>query len=145
VPDRTHLVGEFSPQWQKTTIDDNDFVFGVIRNVPELVGVQAQIERMHDRADGGNPEICFEVRLMIPTKRRDTITGFDTEPDERMREFARATIKIRVRRALQAFVGATGHDFGTTEKRPRTREKMREGQGKVHHAAREHSISPSGD
>src|SRR5258708_34529785 len=58
-------------------------IFGVSGNISYLFWEQPGIDRMTNRADGGDGEVRFEMAMVIPGKGRHTIAALDAASQQR--------------------------------------------------------------
>ena len=75
---RPHLF----PQRQQRFVDEHRAVVGVVDDVGELVGVEAEVERVEDAADERDAEVGLEVRAVVPAERGDAVAGADAEVEQ---------------------------------------------------------------
>ena len=80
------LRRELGQRRHQRAVDDDDLVFRVVHDVGELVGEQADVERVEHAAHAGDREVRLEVLLGVPRERRDPITRLDAEAAERGRQ-----------------------------------------------------------
>ena len=73
------LVGELAIERQQDVVDDEEAVLGVGGDPADLVGRQAQVERVHDAAGGRDAEVALEVGVVVPGQRRDAIALLQAE------------------------------------------------------------------
>ena len=83
---RAHAALELFEQRQQRTVDDDDRVLGVVRDVAEVVGMQAQVERVEDGAHRRARRGRLEVAVVVPAERADAVALLHAEPRERVRE-----------------------------------------------------------
>ena len=53
-------------QRRKGDVEQNHFVFGVVDDVDELLGMQARIAGVHDHATARYSVISFKVTVVVP-------------------------------------------------------------------------------
>ena len=51
----------------------------MVDDVGELVGVEAEVERVEDAADERNAEVGLEVLAVVPAEGGDAVAGADAE------------------------------------------------------------------
>ncbi len=90
---RAHLF----PQRQQALVDEDGAVLRVVDDVGELVGVEAQVERVQHAAHQRDAEVGLEVRTVVPAERGDAVAGLDAEIEQRAGEAARADRRSRRR------------------------------------------------
>ena len=76
----------------------------------ELLGRQAQIERVHHRAHARHGEVELEMAVVVPGQRGHPVAGLDAEAGERVAETPHAGDEIAVGVAMCAR-GLFGHDL----------------------------------
>jgi hypothetical protein len=54
--------------------------FGVTGDPADLVGRQAQVERVHDAAGGGNAEVALQVGVVVPAQGGHAVTLLQAQP-----------------------------------------------------------------
>ena len=62
------LVGELAIERQQDVVDDQEAVFGVVRDPADLVGREAQVQRVHHAARGRDAEVALEVGVVVPAR-----------------------------------------------------------------------------
>ena len=77
-------------QGDKSQIHKDVFVLRMVYNVGNLLGEQAGIYGVANGAHSGNPVINFHVTVSVPGEGGDTITLFDVQLGECLRQLARA-------------------------------------------------------
>jgi hypothetical protein len=87
----------------------------MVGDVTDVVGVQAQIERMQHAARAWDREIGFEVRVVVPHQRRDAIALLEPGRLQRAAKRERAAVKIADVVTMQRLVGQPRHDFRCAE------------------------------
>ena len=114
----------------------DDAVLGVVDDVGELVGVQAQVEGVEDAARERDAEVGLEVRSVVPAQRGDAVAGLNAEVDEHLGQAAGAAGEVGVGVAAdQAAVGKARDDFAGAEELFGAAENRRQRQREVHHQA----------
>ena len=64
---------ELPVQRQQHVVDDQEAVLGVVGDPADLVGREAQVQRVHHAAGGRDAEVALEVRVVVPAQRRDAL------------------------------------------------------------------------
>ena len=128
-----YAVAEFFVNGQQHVIDNQKAVARMVRNEGNFVRVEAQIQRVQDAASHRHPEISLHVRGMIPQKRGHAVAAPQAEPGERIRQAARAAVKISPRGASRRPVRPARDDFGVSKNRARAFQQRRNRQRKIHH------------
>ena len=90
-----HAVAKLLEQRQQALVDDQDAILGVVDDVGELVGVQAQVQRVQHRADRRDRQVRLEVLMPRPGERRHAIA-------RRTPSAWRATARRRTRSRISA-------------------------------------------
>ena len=98
------------PQRQQHLVDEHGAVVRVVDDVGELVGVEAEVERVEHAAHQRDAEVGFEVRTVVPAERRDAVAGLDAESMQRAGEAPRADREVGVGVAMDRLVGSARHD-----------------------------------
>jgi hypothetical protein len=91
-------------------IDKNNLIICVIDDEGELVGMEAQVERVEDATSQWDAEVRFEVLIVVPSESRDTVAWPDAKPLKRRSEASRADGEVRIRMTMYRFVRAAGDD-----------------------------------
>ena len=102
----------FASSGSRHVVDDDEAILGMVRDPRDLLRREPQVERVHHAARGGDAEIAFEVRVVIPAERRDAIALLQSGGEQRGCELARAAIEIREAIAMQRLVRHAADDFG---------------------------------
>ena len=126
-------VTKFVVKRQQHVIDDQEAVAGVVRDIGDIVGMQAQVQRVQHAAGAGHREVRLEVRVVVPHQRRHALAALQAQLLQCAAERERAAVEIGVAIAMQAAVGQARDDFRLREQLPRAREDVRERQRKLHH------------
>ncbi len=134
---RTHL----REQRHERVLDDHDAVLGVVGDVRELLGKEADVERVQHRAHRGHREVRLEMLLRVPAEGRDAIAGGDAEPRERRRQALGTLGDVGEARVTRVVVRA-GRDRALRMHRPSVREEVGDGEGVILHR-RAHGASRS--
>src|SRR5713226_5592549 len=128
------LIRDLLQQRYQVAINKNDLVFGVVDDVDQLVGKQADIEGVQDSTHAGNSEIEFKVAVGVPGKGGNTITLGNSGVVQCMSELHTAFPPLAVGVTMYASVGL-GDDLFTGEDTRNTVEKMLQCQWVVHYQA----------
>jgi hypothetical protein len=128
-----HLVPELLEQRQQAVIDDDEAIFRVLGDVGDVLGEQAQVQRVHHAAGRGNPEIGLEVDRVVPHERGDAVAGLEARLDQRLRQLARAPVDLAVGGAVQGLVRPPRDHLDVRERAACALEQHVERQGDVHH------------
>ena len=81
--DDDHLVEVARPadrlqDAEQGLVDDDRPVLSVVDDVGELIGMQARVEGVDDRAHCRDTEVHREVLGLVPEQGRDAVSGFDS-------------------------------------------------------------------
>ena len=110
-------------------------IVGVVDDVGELVGVEAEVERVEHAAHERDAEVGLEVRAVVPAEGGDAVAGRDAEIEQDPREASGAVGEFGAGIAPDALVGGPPDDFLAAEERFRAAEDRRQGERVVHHQA----------
>ncbi len=75
VLDRLERRHQWPEQSEERAVDEDDLVLGVVDDVGELLGEQADVQRVQDPSGAGCGEVQLEVARGVPTERRDAAVG----------------------------------------------------------------------
>ena len=84
------MGGDFFEQWHKTGVHKNDLIFGVVRDVGQLVLGETQVEGVRHHARATDTEIKFEMAIIVPRERTYAITFLHAETLEGTCQFVRS-------------------------------------------------------
>jgi hypothetical protein len=124
--------GDLGPKRQQDVINKNNLIIRVVDDERELVGMEAQVERVEDATGQWNAEVRFQVLIVVPTKSRDTVSWPDAKPLKRRSEASRANGEVRIGMTMYRFVRAASDDRAAREDALRTAEDRRQGKREVH-------------
>ena len=68
-------VAELLEQRQERAVDDHGLVAGVVRDVREVVRVQAQVQRVQHEAAARDAEVRLVMLVVVPAERRDAVAA----------------------------------------------------------------------
>ena len=71
------LVTELFEKWQEHIIDDQKPITRVIGDIGNVYRRESQIQRVQDAAGHDRTKLGFEVRVVIPHQRRDTVAAIE--------------------------------------------------------------------
>ena len=97
-------------QRQQHVVDDEEAVLGVARDPADFFRRQAQVERVHHAAGGGNAEVGFQVGVVVPAQRGHALSFLQPQIKQRRRQGAGAAVVLGVAVALEALVGQARDD-----------------------------------
>ena len=93
--DVRHLRSKLLQDRHERVVDEDHAIRGVVDDVDDLLGEQAHVERVQDRADARHRHVELEVALVVPRERADAIAGLDPEAPEDAREAVHARGDLR--------------------------------------------------
>ncbi len=128
-------VAELLEQRQERPVDDHGLVACMVRDVREVVRVQAQVQRVQHEAAARDPEVRLMVLVVVPAERANAIAALEPELLQRDRELSGTPHRVGVRRAVEALVGQARDDLATPEVQLRALEDVRQRELEVHHLA----------
>ena len=121
------LVFDARQQRQQHVVHDDEAVAGMVDDVGEVNRRQAQIERVQHAARAGDAEIGFEMRVVIPGQRADAVAALKPGFLQRLRQQARAAVKIGISVGVQRLVRHPRDDLDLAVESPRMFEDVRQG------------------
>ncbi len=86
-------------------VDEDDAVLGVVDDVGELLGEQADVERVQHRTDARHRHVQLEVALVVPRERANAIALSHAQPLQHAREAIDALAHLPVAGAHDAGLG----------------------------------------
>ena len=104
-------VAELLEQRHEAAVDDHGAVARVVRDVGEVVRVQAQVERVQDEAAARDPEVRLVMLVVVPAERGDAVAALEPELLQRDRELLRPRRRLAVGRPVEALVGQPRDDL----------------------------------
>ena len=125
--------GELLERWPEHLVHDGDFVPRIGGDVGEIVGVQAQVQRVQHEPRCRRAEVHLEVPVVIPREGRDAVALLCTEPAQRGPELSRASQAIAVGVPEQRAVSAPTHDFSPAMQTLGMAQQSGQRQGRIHH------------
>jgi hypothetical protein len=90
------LGRELGQRLDERAVDEDDAVAGVVDDVDDLLGEQADVQRVQDGAVGGDREVQLEVALRVPAEGRHPVPGLDPEAFEHAAEAVDAIGHLRI-------------------------------------------------
>jgi hypothetical protein len=129
------LVAELIDQRRQARVDDQRAITCVRSDVADVVGMEAQIERVQHEAAAWNAEVRLQMLVMVPAQRRDAVTALETQLTKRHRKLLRAAGHVDVGVAVERLIGQASDDLLLAEVRLRAPEQSRNRQLEVHHQA----------
>ena len=129
------LVAELLDQRGQARVDDQRAVACVRGDVADVVGMEAQIERVQHETSARNAEVRLQMLVVVPAQRRNAVTALEAHLSKRNRKLFRAARHVGVGVAVERLVGQTGNDLLLPEVRLRALQQRRNRQREVHHQA----------
>ena len=108
-------------------------------DVTDVVGMEAQIERVQDEAAARNAEVRLEMLVVVPAQRCNAVAALEAQLTQRHGELLRAARHVRIGVAVERLVGQAGDDLLLAEVRLRAAQQGRKRQLEVHHQAVHHA------
>ena len=133
---------ELRQRRHQRAVDDDDLVFRVVHDVGELVGEQADVERVEHAAHAGNGEVRLEMLLGVPREGRDPITRLDAEAAQRPRQLVDPVGHLRERGAAARVALERDHLAVAVDRAP-VAEDHPDGEGKVLHRRQHRDLRAS--
>ena len=87
---------ELGQRLDQRAVDEDDAVLGVVDDVDDLLGEQADVQRVQHGAVGGHREVELEVALRVPGEGRDALAALHAEALEHAPEAIDALGHLRV-------------------------------------------------
>ena len=131
--DARHLRSQLLGEGHEGRIDEDQPVLGVADDVDELVGEEARIERVTDRAHAGHAEVEFDVAMAVPRQGSDPIADTDAEPAERLGETLRALVGLAVAVAMDRTLARARDDLGVGVVVAGVLDQVRDQEREIHH------------
>ena len=132
---KPRAVTELLEHRQERTVDDHHLVAGVRDDVRQLVGVQADIERMEHGTHRRDADVGLEMLVVVPAQRSDAVVIANTELAQCAGQPVGAEEALAVRRAVERLVGAATDDRLARMQLPGPARHGRNRELKVHHQA----------
>ena len=108
--DALQLIGEVLQERHEIAIYEDDGVLGIVDDVRQLIGKQAQIQRVQHRAEAGYGEIQLQVTVGIPREGGDAVPLLHACRAKCVGKLRRALSPLAKGIAMQAFI-CLGDDF----------------------------------
>ena len=118
-------------------LDENkDFeVVGVGDDVGDLIGVQARVDGVADRADARDAVVDLQMAVGVPGQRADPLAVAHAQPAQRVRELGRALAGSAIRRAVDRPLDAARDDLHVAVEAGRVLDDRAHQQWGLHHRA----------
>ncbi len=118
---------------EQRPVDDHRLVARVRRDVREVGRVEAEVERVQDKAAAGNAEVALVVHVVVPGEGRDAVARLEAEVLEGNGELLRPAHRLADRVAVEALVRHPRDDLLLREVRLGAAQQRRQRQLEVHH------------
>ena len=121
VADRDHVLeadalAEVLDERPEHLVRDQHPVARMGGDVGQVVGVQAEVERVRDHSADRDADVDLEVLVVVPGEGSDAVAVLQAElVAQRRGEAAGSWRELRVRVAMPASVGKPGHDLPVAE------------------------------
>ena len=138
VPDRDHVLeadalAEVLDERPEHLVRDEHPVTGMRRDVREVVGMEAEVERVRDHPADRDADVGLEVLVVVPAERPDAVAVLQAElVSQRCGEAACPRRKVGVRVAVPALVRKPRDDLAVAEELLAAAEDRRHVQRVVH-------------
>jgi hypothetical protein len=126
-------AGELLECRPQHVVDDGNAIAGVGGDVGQVVGMEAQVERVQHEPARGKAEIRLEMTLVVPRKGRDAVPALEAERTECGAESARACEAVAVGVAVQRPVGPAADDLAIAVQAFCVAKQGGQRQRRVHH------------
>ena len=146
-PDDDHVLDgralpELEEQGQQRLVHDAGAVAGVRRDVRQVVGVQAEVERVQHHAARRHAVVRLQVLRAVPRERGHAIAVTEPERPQPTRQLPRPGHDGTVVGAMQRTIGAPRDHGLAGEERLGAPQDDGQHERKVHHLAGEHWGAP---
>ena len=108
--DAGDFVGDALVQGEQAGFDEDDLVFGVVYDVGELFGEEADVERVADGPRAGDGEVEFHVLIIVPGEGSYAVAGLDAQVDEGFGEAFDALVHVPIGGAVPGTIGLESGD-----------------------------------
>ena len=139
--DRFATASDGFDQRQEGQVEEDVLVFGVIRDVGDLVFMQARIDGVQDGTHARDAIVQLQVTIAIPCQRADPVGGLDTQRGQRACHLARATVAVTESVAMDIALHPPGHDLRIAVMAVGMHDERGDQQLLLHHQAI-HGIAP---
>jgi hypothetical protein len=142
VLDRLQVRQQRGEQGEQRTVGDDHAVGGVVDDPGQLLGREAEVQGVQDRAHGRDREVRLDVFRVVPGQGRHALVAGDTEVvPQRVGQLGRAGADLRVGAAVRlVLTGPGGHLRCPVDRRP-VGQDPRDQQRYVLHRA-QHGVLP---
>ena len=125
-------------------VDDDRAITGVRRDVTEIFGTQADVERVADHPRAGNGIVRFEVLRMVPGERSHTIARLEPERREPCRKVARPLDDVAIGGAVNGPVRPPAGDLDVGVDLLGATHQRRQREREIHHQTAHESLVGGG-
>ena len=130
-----YLVLELFKQRQQNVIHNQKAVLRVVHNECQLLRMQSKIECVHHAACAWDAKVSFQMRRMVPAKRRYAIARLQPRMVQRFRQRLRPPIEIQIAITLQATIGTAGNNFNRRVSFGNSLQDSLQGERVIHHGS----------
>ena len=109
--DRRQTIGQRLHERHEGKVDQRHPVFGVVDDPGDLLGEEARVDGVIDRARPGYAVPAFEVPVAIPGERRDAVAVLDLLAMKPLGDFQRAMADIAIVRIVHRPFDRAGRHF----------------------------------
>ena len=89
---------------QQRAVDEDDLVLGVVDDIAQLVGKEADVERVADRTGARHGIVELQVLVVVPGKGAHAVARLDAELHQRLGQPLDAFVHLAIGHAVQAAV-----------------------------------------
>ena len=107
-----HLRQQLLDGRQQVQVDEEELILGVIDDVDDLLGKEARVDRVADRAHAGNAVVQLEVAVAVPGQRADAVADLDAQREQRLGDLLRARVGVAIGVAMDRAFDGAGDDLG---------------------------------
>ena len=125
--------GHLLPERQQLLVDKHDAIVRIVDDEGELVGVEAEVERVQHGACQRDTEVRLEMLEMVPAECGHPVARTDVETQKGAGQTSRPSAEVGVRVAMQRPVRAACHHVAARKYLLRVAEDRRQRERKVHH------------
>ncbi len=140
VLDLVEVVLDAGQQRDQRVIDDDRLVAAVLDHERQLLGEQADVQRVQHRTLAGHGEVRLDVFLVVPHERGDDVALADAQAVQGLGETFDAFVGVREGHAPGGLALPGHHLAFAVDLRP-VPQQLRHGQRARHHRALDHGCS----
>ena len=131
VGDSPEARSELGEDRNERLVHEDHPVLGVVDDVGQLLGEQADVQRVQHGADAGGGEVELEVALVVPGEARHPVALLHAEPDESPRQPVDPVGQLGVGRPPDRALAGERHQLGAEVAGAHPAANVIEGQLKV--------------